>query len=102
MNGIEQLGNQIAAFSIVLVMGMALVRAIAGPTVYDRTLAVNMFGTKTVLLICVIDFLGEHQGFLDIALAYALISFIGVVALLKFYVTADHLRSRPAQEDKRP
>ena len=63
-------------------MGLALARAVIGPTVYDRVLAVNMFGTKTVLLVSVIAFLFGRPDFLDLALAYALINFIGVLAVL--------------------
>ena len=65
-------------------MGLALTRAILGPTVYDRILAVNMIGTKTVLLIAMLGFLTGRPDFLDIALVYALINFIGVIAVLKF------------------
>ncbi len=58
---------------------------VCGPTVYDRVLAVNMFGTKTVLLLSVIAFFFGRPDFLDLALAYALINFIGVLAVLKFF-----------------
>jgi multicomponent Na+:H+ antiporter subunit F len=68
-------------------MGLALVRAILGPSVYDRVLAVNMFGTKTVLLLAVIAFIYGRPDFLDLALAYALINFIGVLAVLEFFRT---------------
>ena len=66
-------------------MALALVRAMLGPTVYDRVLAVNMFGTKTVLLVSVIAFLAGRPDFLDLALAYALINFIGILAVLEFF-----------------
>lgn len=66
-------------------MGLALIRALRGPTVYDRVLAVNMFGTKTALLLSVIAFLFGRPDFLDLALAYALINFIGVLAVLEFF-----------------
>ena len=72
-----------AATAILVTMGLALVRALLGPTVYDRILAVNMFGTKTVLLIAVFTFLSGRTDILDIALVYALINFIAVVAVLK-------------------
>ena len=71
------------ALAILVTMALALARALAGPTVYDRILAVNMFGTKTVLLIAVFAFLSGRMDILDIALVYALINFIGVVAVLK-------------------
>lgn len=73
-----------AGLAILVTMTLALVRALLGPTVYDRILAANMFGTKTVLIIAVLGFLSGRPDFLDIALAYAMINFIGVVAVLKF------------------
>ena len=82
----------VATFAILVTMALALIRAVLGPTVYDRVLAVNMFGTKTVLLLSVIAFLGGRPDFLDLALAYALINFIGVLAVLSFY------RNRAQQE----
>jgi len=70
--------------AILLTMALALARARLGPTVFDRILALNMFGTKTVLLIAVIGFLTERPDFLDLALLYALMNFIGMVAVLRF------------------
>ena len=74
-----------AALAIFITMGLALIRALLGPSVYDRVLAVNMFGTKTVLLLSVVAFLYGRPDFLDLALAYALINFIGVLAVLQFF-----------------
>ena len=71
--------------ALFVTMGLALIRALLGPSVYDRVLAVNMFGTKTVLLMAVIAFLYGRPDFLDLALAYALINFIGVLAVLEFF-----------------
>ena len=78
-----------ATLAILVTMALALARALIGPTVYDRVLAVNMFGTKTVLLIAVLGFLSGRPDFLDIALAYALINFIGTIAVLKFLKFGD-------------
>jgi multicomponent Na+:H+ antiporter subunit F len=75
----------VAAFAILGTMGLALGRAFLGPTLFDRILAANMFGTKTVLLLAVIGFLDGRPEFLDIGLLYAMISFIGVIAVLRFY-----------------
>ena len=73
----------VAAVAILVTIGLALLRALLGPTIYDRILAVNMIGTKTVLLIAVIAFMSGRTDILDIALTYALINFISVVAVLK-------------------
>ena len=72
-------------FALIITMGLALVRAIIGPSVYDRVLAMNMFGTKTVLLLAVIAFFLGRPDFLDLALIYALINFIGVLAVLDVF-----------------
>ena len=74
------------ATAVVLLVGMfmILIRAIAGPTVYDRILAVNVFGTLAVLIIAVLGFMSGRPDFLDIALVYALINFISTIAVLKF------------------
>ncbi len=74
-----------AALALSFAMALALARALMGPTIYDRILAVNMFGTKTVLLLAVLGFLMGRPEFADIALAYALINFIGVLAVMKFF-----------------
>ncbi|MFQ5994377.1 MAG: monovalent cation/H+ antiporter complex subunit F [Acidiferrobacterales bacterium] len=91
-----------AALAILLTMSLALVRALRGPTVYDRILAVNMFNTKTVLFIAVYGFLTGRPDFLDIALVYALIAFISVIAVLRFFEYG-HLvgASRPTGPKKR-
>ena len=73
-----------AMVAIIITMVLALVRAILGPTVFDRILAVNLFGTKTVLLIAVIGFLRGQPDFIDLALIYVLINFIGTVVILKY------------------
>ncbi len=75
----------VAIIATLTTMALALVRALLGPSVYDRVLAVNMFGTKTVLLLSIIAFLSGRPDFLDLALAYALINFIGVLAVLEFF-----------------
>jgi len=75
----------VAAVAIVIAMLLVMVRLFAGPTLYDRVLAVNSFGTHTVLFIGVLGFLTGRPDFLDIALLYALINFVGTIAVLKFF-----------------
>lgn len=74
----------VTAIAILITMTLALIRAMLGPTVFDRVLALNMVGTKTVLLICVVGFMTGRTDFLDLALLYSLMNFIGMVALLRF------------------
>ncbi len=78
-----------AMIGILVTMALALCRALLGPTVYDRILSVNMFGTKTVLFIAVLGFLTDRPDFLDLALIYVLINFIGTLAVLKFVTYND-------------
>ncbi len=76
-----------AAIVIVLAAILVLYRAIKGPRVYDRVLAVNVIGTKTVVLLALIGFIYERPHFLDIALVYALMNFIATIAFLKYRET---------------
>ena len=70
----------------IILVGIALVllRAILGPTLYDRILAVNAIGTKTVIFVALLGFILKRPDFLDIALLYALINFVVTIAILKF------------------
>tara|TARA_R110002020_G_scaffold135111_2_gene301802 strand:+ start:898 stop:1212 length:315 start_codon:yes stop_codon:yes gene_type:complete len=74
-----------AAFLIIVSMVMMLARLIGGPTLYDRLLALNSFGTKTVLFLCVFCFIIDRPDGVDIALLYALMNFIATIAVLKFF-----------------
>ena len=74
----------VSCLGISVAMLMALYRAAKGPTVFDRILAVNNFGTLTVLQIGVLGYLSARPDFLDIALVYALMNFIGTIAVLKY------------------
>ena len=73
-----------AMAALLACMALSLVRAVLGPTVFDRILALNSFGTKTVLLIAVLGFLTGRPDFLDLALVYGLMNFIGTIAVMKF------------------
>ena len=75
----------IATISIMISFILVLVRLFLGPTLYDRVLALNAFGTLAVLMISVVGFLFGRPDFLDIALLYALLNFIGTIAILKFF-----------------
>ena len=74
----------IASCTMLVAMILVLMRAIAGPTVYDRILAVNAIGTKTVMFVVLLAFLNKRADYLDIALLYALINFSTTIAILKF------------------
>lgn len=73
----------ITTLAIFLTMALALIRALKGPTVYDRIVAVNVFGTKTVLVVALITAISGNSDLIDVALVYALINFIAIVAVLK-------------------
>ena len=79
----------ITTLAVLAAMGITLIRALRGPTVYDRVLAVNSFGTLTVVVLALHGFLTDRPEFLDIAMLYALINFVGTVAVLKFFEYGD-------------
>jgi multicomponent Na+:H+ antiporter subunit F len=79
--------------AVLVTMALALARAWRGPTVYDRILAVNSFGTATVLFIAVYGFLTGRPDFLDLALLYALINFIGTFAIVRYFLYGNYADS---------
>ncbi|MGB5069190.1 MAG: monovalent cation/H+ antiporter complex subunit F [Albidovulum sp.] len=92
-----------ATIAVFAAMLLVLYRLYAGPTLYDRVLAVNAFGTHTVLLIGIMGFLSDRPEFLDIALLYALINFVGTITILKFFryrAIGDVQRASPEEEVK--
>ncbi len=87
-------------------LALAILRATLGPTAFDRVLALNTIGTLTVLAIAVYGFFDGRPAFLDIALLYAIINFIGTIAVLKFFRfgtlgdTPHELSDAPHEEEK--
>jgi len=75
----------LVAIGMAVAMAIMLARLFIGPTLYDRVLAANSFGTKTVLFLLVFSALVGRQDAIDIALLYALINFVATIAILKFF-----------------
>lgn len=78
-----------AASAILVAIVLAVIRAIKGPTVFDRVLAGNSVGTLAILLLAVVGFLTGRPEFLDIGLTYGLLNIIGTLAVLKFFRHGD-------------
>lgn len=95
--------EQVYIISVVVVLvGVLAVlkRVIAGPTLLDRILAVNVIGTKTIVLLALVGFLADRPGFyLDIALTYALINFIATIAVLRYFEARVERRTTAAAEE---
>jgi multicomponent Na+:H+ antiporter subunit F len=70
---------------ISLLVAASLYRVAAGPTVFDRVIGAGLMGTNTVIILVLVGFLYERTDmFVDLALTYALLNFIGVIALAKY------------------
>ena len=78
-----------AALALLVTLGLAIVRAILGPTVFDRLLAANTTGTLAMLLLAVLGFLTARPEFLDLAITYGLLNIVGTIAVLKFFRQGD-------------
>jgi multicomponent Na+:H+ antiporter subunit F len=74
----------VAGIVLLFCVLLVLVRAFKGPTSYDRILAMNTMGTKTVIFVALLGFIVKRPEFLDIALLYAILNFVGTVAILKY------------------
>lgn len=69
---------------LALMTFLCLYRAYVGPTAADRVVAINVIGTKTVVMISLVSYIYSSQFFLDVALAYAMISFITTIGIGKY------------------
>jgi multicomponent Na+:H+ antiporter subunit F len=79
----------VAALAILTALALVIVRALKGPTVFDRVLAGNSVGSLAIILLAVFGFLTERPEFLDIGLTYGLLNLIGTLAVLKFFRHGD-------------
>jgi multicomponent Na+:H+ antiporter subunit F len=78
-----------AAAALLVTIALMLVRAVSGPTVFDRLLGANTIGTCAMLLLAVIGFLTGRPEFLDLALVYGLLNVVGTIAVLKYFRQGD-------------
>ncbi|MCU0935146.1 MAG: monovalent cation/H+ antiporter complex subunit F [Gammaproteobacteria bacterium] len=79
----------VAALALLLTAALALIRALRGPTVFDRAQAANTIGTCAVLLLSVAGFLAGRPEFLDLALVYGMLNVVGTIAVLKYFRYGD-------------
>jgi multicomponent Na+:H+ antiporter subunit F len=81
------------SLALLFLVVLCLVRVIKGPGILNRIIGVNVIGTKTMSLILLMGFIFEKiEFFIDIALVYALINFIGTLALSKYFEQRGFLR----------
>jgi multicomponent Na+:H+ antiporter subunit F len=78
-----------AACAVLLALALCVVRALKGPTVFDRVLAGNSVGTLAIQLLAVVGFLTGRPEWLDIAITYGLLNVISTLAILKFFRHGD-------------
>ncbi len=74
-----------AIIAVLIALTLAVVRALAGPTAFDRLLAANHIGTSAIMLLALFGFMTERPEFLDIGITYVLLNMIGTLAVLKFF-----------------
>ena len=75
----------VAILAVLAALALAVARALAGPTAFDRLLAVNSIGTSAIMLLALFGFLTGRPEFLDIGITYVLLNMIGTLAVLKFF-----------------
>lgn len=73
------------AVFIALLIFMPLYRVIVGPTVFDRVIGASLIGTKSILLLAIVGFTyGRIEMFVDLAIVYALLNFVGAIVAAKY------------------
>ena len=86
-----------ATIAVLVALTLGVIRALRGPTVFDRVLAANAIGTGAIMLLALLGFLTGRPEFLDIGILYALLNIIGTLAVLKFFRYGD--LSHPGGEE---
>lgn len=71
---------------LAIMLFACLIRAIKGPRVADRLVAVNMMGTMVMVMIAILALMLQEGYLVDICLIYAMISFLAVVVISKVYI----------------
>jgi multicomponent Na+:H+ antiporter subunit F len=79
----------VAAAAVLVALSLVVVRALRGPTVFDRVLAGNAVGNLAIMLLAVVGFLTGRPEWLDIAITYGLLTVIATLAILKFFRHGD-------------
>ena len=78
-----------------------LYRAVRGPSTADRIIAINMIGTVTIMLILLLTLLLREGYLMDIALIYAMLSFLAVVLLCRIYIGIHRAKAQGDKEEKK-
>ena len=82
-----------------LLLIACLIRAIRGPRIADRVIAINMTGTMVVIVICVLAFLMGEDYLVDVAMIYTMLSFLAVVVLTKVYMGVYREKRHQAEKE---
>ncbi len=78
----------------------SLIRSIIGPRITDRVLAINMIGTMVICCISVLSVMQKESYLVDVALIYAMVSFVSVLILVSVYLPAKKVRGEYGADDK--
>ncbi len=78
-----------ATIAVIVALILAVIRAVRGPTIFDRVLAGNAVGSLAILLLIVVGFLNGRPEWIDIGLTYALLNLIATLAILKYFRHGD-------------
>ena len=100
MSNVYSIVYSAALVIIGLLVIACLIRAIRGPRIADRVIAVNMMGTLIVITICILSFLMNEGYLVDIAMIYTMLSFLAVVVLTKVYMGIYREKHRQEQLKK--
>ena len=90
----------VALCILTVVAYLCLVRAIKGPRVTDRVVALNMIGTLVVMMICIVSYLLEEAFLVDVAILYALLNMLVVVVLCRV-ATRRHYELEQKEKEER-
>ena len=71
---------------LALCLVLCFIRTLIGPSIPDRIVAINMIGTQVIIIICILSVLMNSSGLVDMAIIYAMFSFLAVVLFTRLYI----------------
>ncbi len=85
---------------LAVMLMLCLLRAVLGPRVADRIVAVNMMGTMVMVMIAILAIMMEESYLIDVCLIYAMVSFLAVIVITKVYMGVYRERRSRDKEEK--
>lgn len=100
LESLRQFVLVVSLIVLALCLALCFLRTLIGPRIADRFVAVNMIGTQIIIIICILSVYSMESGLVDMAIIYAMFSFLAVVLFTRLYIGVYNEKNMKKEEDK--